>query len=105
MVPFLFEQFGSFPLNDVLKHEQAIHGLPILITQHRHCEISPQRFVVLLQVAFLHFIAADLAFERLHGQKPALFNIVMMSNRRETAPGQFLLAIAQHLTESFIHLQ
>src|SRR5947207_6291076 len=57
MMPLFFKEFGSLALDDVLKHHQAITGLPILIMNHCGCEISPERFVVLPQIPFLYFIA------------------------------------------------
>src|SRR5256885_1282440 len=76
MAPLLFEEFGSLALENVLKHYQAVDGLPVLVTKNRSGEISPESFVVLSQVPFLYFIAGNHSPEHLCSKKPILSNII-----------------------------
>src|SRR5207302_8532320 len=105
MVPLLFEQFGSLMLDDILKHNQVIDGLPILITKKCSGKVGPERFMILPQVALFQLVASNLSFKRLFGKKHIFSDVIWMGNGRDAASNQLLFAISQHLTEGPIHLQ
>ena len=94
VVPFLLEQFGSLALDDILEHHQAIERMSVLIVKDRRGQISPQRFTVLLEVAFLDFMAAIGFFEDLLQKMPVVCDIVGVGERRERAGGQLFFVIA-----------
>ena len=54
--------------------------MSVVITNHRGSKISPERFAILSQVAFLHFIASNRSLEHLRGKQAILSYIVGMGN-------------------------
>ena len=94
VMALLFQQFGSLALDDILEHHQAIESLAVLIVKDGRGQISPQRFAVLFEVAFLYFIVGIGFFEDLPKKIPVVCYIVGMGERREGASRQFLLIIA-----------
>ena len=94
VVPFLLEQFGSLALDDILEHHQAIESLSVWMVKDGRGQIRPQRFTVLLEVAFLDFMAAIGFFEDLLQKMPVVCDIVGVGERRERAGGQLFFVIA-----------
>ena len=68
--------------------------MSVLIVKDRRGQISPQRFTVLLEVAFLDFMAAIGFFEDLLQKMPVVCDIVGVGERRERAGGQLFFVIA-----------
>jgi len=92
-------------IGHVLNLRNEIEGATVHIPDQRHIQLNPDDLAELVNVAFLHMVGRNLTGEQLLDIGQISVQIIRMGDGLEIRREQFLLRIADNVTQRAIDLQ